>query len=180
MGCKDSTFVATDATSRGLHWYPAPGAGQLNPAVNEQVASCYDEGMRCLGIGACPAAVVMFRGSVAQMVQDRGSDGAKSKKSLFHQLEQMEKEGHLHKSLVGWAAQIRELGNEGAHPGKFEPVTKETAHALANLTRQLIRVEYEIDAEIAAARSLVDASDDASTSNAPTGVSSRQGPPLDL
>lgn len=43
MGCGQALVVVVDHQGRGLHWYPAPGAGHLDKDVDEIVASCYDE-----------------------------------------------------------------------------------------------------------------------------------------
>ena len=104
MGCGESTVVVVDLVGDGLHWYPAPGAGHMDPAVDAQVASAYDEGMRCLAIGANRAAAVMFRSALHLFVKDKGSDKAKGERHLKTALKYMKDDGALHASLSDWAA----------------------------------------------------------------------------
>lgn len=151
-GCKDSTIVITDHLSQGIHWYPAPGAGQLDPDVNAGVASAYDEGMRCLGIGANRAAAVMFRSSLSLYVRHKGSPAAQSERHLKTALKHMKDDGALHASLWDWADHLNQLGNEGAHPEDYDDVTAEEAKALAAFLRHLIKHEYEMPAELVRAR----------------------------
>ena len=35
-------------TFRGIHWWPAPGATNLDESIPEAVAECFSEGVRCL------------------------------------------------------------------------------------------------------------------------------------
>jgi hypothetical protein len=158
MGCQASTVVITESLEgsggpwNAVSWWPIPGAGQLDAAVNVAVASSYDEGMRCLTVGAPRAAVVMFRGALAEIVDDLGSVLAKSKGTLFQQLDEMATEGTLHPSLVEWAKEIRVLGNVGAHPSSLGNVTEDEAADLGKLLRQMITVLYETPARIDRAR----------------------------
>ena len=131
-----------------IFYYPLPGVGRLGSSVPIPVASCFEEGVIALSSGCFRAAVVMFRGAIAEFVNDKGSDSAKSQKDLYHRLEVMGAEGSLHKSLIDWTTLIREIGNAGAHTEKYENVTKEQAESVENLTRMLIKLEYEIPAEV--------------------------------
>ena len=74
QGCERATIVVTDSNGVGLHRYPTPGAGALDPAVDPRVASAYDEGMRCLSVGANRAAAVVSRSAVRLFIQDKGSE----------------------------------------------------------------------------------------------------------
>lgn len=49
--------------------------------------------MRALSVKAARAAVVMFRGMLAQVVADKGSTTARAKHSLYDKLEQMSQDG---------------------------------------------------------------------------------------
>lgn len=158
MGCNQSMIVISTEvwspegfgveSSEPIFYFPPPGVGVLDESVPTKIASCFDEGQRCLSIGAHRAAVVMFRGALAEFVEANASTNAKSKRDLFARLEQMASENDLHSSLVGWAQIIRTTGNEGAHTEKYENVTKEMAHAMATLTRQLIYLHYEVPAQV--------------------------------
>jgi hypothetical protein len=158
MGCKDSIVVVERKVRvqanghpvyEGIHWWPLPGFGDLDPGIPPEVASAYSEGMRALSVKAERAAVVMFRGMLAQVVADKGSPAAQTKNSLYAKLEQMNQDGSLHPSLVEWAREIRVIGNAAAHPDALDPVSDEEAADLARLCRQLLNVIYEVPARIA-------------------------------
>ena len=155
-GCQRATVVVTDARGKGIHWYPAPGSGVLDPAVSPRVASAYDEGMRCLGIGANRAAAVMFRSALSLFIKDRGSDNAKQERHLKSALKHMKADGDLHPSLWDWADHLNQLGNEGAHPEDYDDVTAEESEGLGKFVRHLIKNEYELPAELQRARGLSD------------------------
>jgi hypothetical protein len=159
MGCGDSVVVVERRTVvlpdgrgvayEGIHWWPFAGLGDLDPDVPVHVCSAYSEGMRALSVKAARAAVVMFRGMLAQVVADKGSTTAQAKNTLYAKLEQMSQEGSLHPSLVEWAQEIRLIGNAAAHPDALDPVSDEEAADLARLCRQLLSFIYEVPARIA-------------------------------
>ena len=161
-GCQRSTLVissnvygADGVFTTPIFYYPLPGVGGLSSSVPTAVASCFEEGMLCLAAGSYRAAVVMFRGALAAFVRDKGSLKANAAGNLYLRLEVMSNENHLHPSLKDWATLIRETGNAGAHSEQYEPVTKDQAEAVSSLTRYLIKVEYELPAEIAAAKKVM-------------------------
>ncbi|WP_091461656.1 DUF4145 domain-containing protein [Micromonospora inyonensis] len=135
-----------------LHWWPVPGAAHLDPAVPENVAGAYDEGVRCLAVQAPRAAAVMFRSMLAFIVADKGSEQARQKRGLKARLEQMAREGTLHPSLASWAATIKDLGNGGAHPDELPEPTQAEAEEMGRLCRRVIDLVYETDARIQRAR----------------------------
>jgi hypothetical protein len=94
----------------------------------------------------------MFRGMLAEVVKDKGSDAAKKQPTLQKQLDALANEGMLHPSLVEWAAEIRLVGNAGAHPDPLDEVDLDEASHLAQLCRRLIDVVYETPARIRRAR----------------------------
>jgi hypothetical protein len=159
FGCQQCTVViqrnldpAGVPRYEGIHWWPAPGATDLDPEVPEPVGSAFSEGMRALSANCPRAAAVMFRGMLATVVQDKGSDAAKTAPNLHQQLKAMEQEGALHPSLVEWATEIRLVGNAGAHFDELAPVDRTEAADLARLCRQLITTVYETPARIRRAR----------------------------
>jgi hypothetical protein len=133
---------------RILSIYPTPGSGSLDNSVNEAVASAYDEGMRCIGIGAYRSAAVMFRSALFLFVKDKGSEKAKSERHLKVALEQMKNDNILHPSLWDWADHLTQLGNEGAHPEDYDEITEKEAQGLAKFLQNLIRIEYEMPAQL--------------------------------
>lgn len=160
QGCGNSTAVIEKFRSgpqgvqfEPVHWWPVPGAGQLDQAVPARVAEAYDEGMRCLAVRAPRAAVVMFRSLLSFLVEDKGSDEAKAQRGLKGKLRQMSTDGTLHPSLAQWAETVRDIGNGGAHPDELPEPDLDQANELARLCRSMIEVVYEIDARILRARS---------------------------
>jgi hypothetical protein len=139
-------------TWRGIHWWPTPGAGSLDPSVPANVAASYAEGIRCLSANAPHGAVALLRTSLAYIVQDKGSEAAKAKKSLNDAVKQMVADGALPTALTDWVTHIRELGNAGAHPDVFGEVSVDEARDLQRLVEQLIQVLYVVPASIAKAR----------------------------
>lgn len=155
-GCENATVVVTDRHEKGVHWYPAPGMGVLDRQVDLRVASAYDEGMRCLSIGANRASAVMFRSALSHFVKDKGDDKAKGERHLKTALKHMKESGALHGSLWDWADHLNQLGNEAAHPEDYDDVTAPEAKSLGEFVRHLIRHEYEMPAQLRRARGLLD------------------------
>jgi hypothetical protein len=151
-GCQESTVVVTErigGQELGLmHVYPPPGAGTLDKLVSDEVASTYDEGMRCLSIGANRAAAVLFRAALHLFIKDRGNEKAKAERFLKPALKHMKESGDLHKSLWDWADHLNQIGNEGAHPEDYDEVTAQEATGLGKFVRQLIHLEYEMPAQL--------------------------------
>ncbi|WP_405112673.1 DUF4145 domain-containing protein [Micromonospora sp. NBC_01405] len=137
---------------RGIHWWPTPGMTAPNPDVPVSVAGEVAEGSRCLAVQAPRAAVVMFRGALAEIVHDRGSETAKGKNTLFAQLKQMTDDGDLVPALSDWASHIRVLGNAGAHPSTLAPVSMEEAEELLRLVNALLDYLYVMPAKVQRAR----------------------------
>lgn len=174
-GCQETTVVVTerfgDQEYGLMHVYPPPGAGVLDKQVNARVSSAYDEGMRCLSIGANRAAAVMFRSTLSLFVKDKGSEKAKVERHLKSALKHMKDEGDLHKSLWEWADHLNQLGNEGAHPEDYDDVTAEEAEGLGKFVRHLIRHEYEMPAQLLRDQGLLQ-DDEPDVEEAGPGVSS--------
>jgi len=137
---------------QGIHWWPAPGAADLDPDIPAPVASAFSEGIRALSANCPRAAAVMFRGTLTAVVRDKGSEAEQQAPTLYQQLKAMEQEGTLHPSLVEWAKEIRLVGNAGAHFDELEPVDQAEAASLSRLCRNLITTVYETPARIRRAR----------------------------
>ena len=147
-GCKKGTAVITQNNGEGIMWWPVPGSGTLDSQVNEGVASAYDEGMKCLSMGAFRASAVMFRSALHLFVKDKGSAKAQGERHLKTALKHMKNEGDLHGSLWAWAEHLNQLGNEGAHPEDYDDITQAEAEGLSKFVRHLIRHEYEMPAQL--------------------------------
>lgn len=159
-GCRRATAVVTNNLGEGLHWYPAPGMGILDRQVDEKVASAYDEGMKCLSIGANRAASVMFRSALHLFVKDKGNEQAKNERFLKPALKHMKDAGDLHKSMWDYADHLNQIGNEGAHPEDYDEVTAEEAEGLGKFVRHLIKHEYEMPAQLLRDQGLLEDDED--------------------
>jgi hypothetical protein len=84
----------------------------------------------------------MFRGALAQIVQNKGSEAAQSLKSLASQLKKMAEEGDLDKTVAEWASEVRIVGNAGAHPGELDPVSHDEATELLSLITAITEYLY--------------------------------------
>jgi hypothetical protein len=161
-GCHDRIVVIEDelvggrrgggagaVTWEGVFWWPTPGAQTLGPDVPPDVASAYDEGVRCLSAGAPNGAVAMFRTAMTWIVLDKGSDEAKAKGDLKDKVKQMVADGGLTATLGSWLDHVRLYGNAGAHPDLFGDVSLDEAKDVARLTETLIELLYVTPAKIA-------------------------------
>lgn len=151
-------------TWRGIHWWPAPGAGDLGDSIPKALQDAFVEGVRSHGAKAPHAAAVMFRRTVEGIVRDRGNEAAV--RQLDHgdlpgALEHMHKASILDKTLYEWALEIRALGNTGGHFDAFDSVSAEQADALLLVVRQLLRYVYEEPERMRKLRASRDASSEA-------------------
>lgn len=90
----------------------------------------------------------MFRSALSLFVKDKGDDKAKGERHLKAALRLMKESGKLHQSLWDWADHLNQLGNEGAHPEDYDDVTAEEASGLGKFVYNLIRLEYEMPAQL--------------------------------
>ena len=140
---------------RGIHWWPPPGATDLDLAIPEKLRDGYAEAMRALSAKAPRGAVVLLRRAVEGVVRDRGGIAAVKTlddKTLAAALKVMAEEGTLDGSLAEWAAEIRLTANVGAHFDPTDDVDDAEAEDLARLTRQLLHYLYELPAQLKRAR----------------------------
>jgi hypothetical protein len=138
-------------TWKGIHWWPALGAADLDESIPPALGEAFVEGIRAHGAKAPHAAAVMFRRTVEGIVRDKGNPEAI--KQLDHgdlpgALLHMNKAGILDKTLYDWAVEIRALGNTGGHFDLFEGVSVEQSQQLVNAVRALLRYVYEEPARI--------------------------------
>lgn len=134
---------------RGIHWWPTPGSGTMGPDVPESISRAYGEGVRCMAANAPNGAAAMFRTALAYLVEDRGSEQAKSKRDLKDKITQMARDGGLPSSLVDWATHMRLYGNAAAHPDVYGDVTIQEAQEIASLIKTFVDVMYVLPATIA-------------------------------
>ncbi len=149
QGCREAMIVAEKFSNvdgvakwRGIHWWPKAGYGEDMVDVPPNLASAFDEGVRCVGVEAPHAAVAMFRNALAQIVQDKGSESARGKKTLNDAVKQMVEDRTLHDGFKEWADHVRTVGNAGAHQESWETVPLHQAQELQDLLLHLIDTLY--------------------------------------
>jgi hypothetical protein len=136
----------------GIHWWPMPGTQRGSDDVPVAIADAVAEGYRCLAAQAPRAAVVMFRSALALIVDERASETAKAKKSLYAQLKQMAQDKDLDAALGDFADHIRVVGNAGAHPSTLDPVAMDEAAELAEFISHMLAYLYIMPAKVQRSR----------------------------
>jgi uncharacterized protein DUF4145 len=133
---------------KGIHWWPPPGALDLDPAIPKPLREAYAEGLRCVSVRAPRAAAVMFRRTIEGVVHDRGSQDAQAARNLAAGLRVMANEHALDPTLADWAEEVRLGGNAGAHFDPMDDMTMEEAESLARLVAELFNYLYTLPATI--------------------------------
>lgn len=159
MGCGEKSVVIEAEINdqygmQGVSWWPTDHLAGLQQAAGlpQEIVEAYSEGVRCLGVQSPNAAAAMFRTTIAQIVQDKGSEAAKKAGTLDKAIKQMVADRALFEDFGDWAHHIRTTGNAGAHGEAFDPVTQEQAAELKVFIRELINFLYVQPARRAAAR----------------------------
>ncbi|WP_245830303.1 DUF4145 domain-containing protein [Mycobacterium numidiamassiliense] len=140
---------------KAVMWWPSDDIADVQSfaaTVPSDVLEAYSEGSRCLAVQAPNAAAAMFRTTIAQIVQDKGSDDAKAKPTLNAAIIQMEQDGTMWSEFGDWAHHIRHTGNAGAHGEAFDPLDMEQATDLQTFIQHIIEFLYVQPARRAAAR----------------------------
>lgn len=161
LGCNQIVItISTDSTNSRLglttgepfFYFPPLGFRVIDDSIPNDIGSCYEESQRCLSVAAYRATVVMCRSALALFVKDKGSSKANEQTNLDKKLGVMIEEGDLHTLIGDWAHLVRTEGNAGAHPENYEPVSKEKAESISELTKQMLFLHYEVPAEVLRAR----------------------------
>lgn len=160
LGCEGKSVVIEAEVRgkldvQGVMWWPTDHLAdleQVDASLPEGILDAYSEGVRCLAVHAPNAAAAMFRTTIAQVVQDKGSDQAKGKDTLNAAIIQMVKDRALWEDFGDWAHHVRDAGNAGAHSEKFDSVDMEQATELKVFIRELINFLYVQPARRASAR----------------------------
>jgi hypothetical protein len=142
-------------TFRGIHWWPMPGAANLDASIPQAVADCFSEGVRCLSARAPRAAVVMFRRTLEAVVRASGSAAAVTtldERNLAAALTVMAEEHTLDPSLAQWASALRLVGHVGSHLDPIEQVEMDEAEEMSRLASGLFTYLYEMPAKLARSR----------------------------
>ncbi|MCV7091639.1 DUF4145 domain-containing protein [Mycobacterium interjectum] len=112
--------------------------------------AAWTEALGCLSVGANTAAVMMcrkllFHIAVAHKLPPK--DGSGHAPTFAKALKHLEDEGVITKLMRPWVDKIKDVGNEANH--EIPSTTSEQAMDVAEFTRQLIRLAYELPAMVA-------------------------------
>jgi hypothetical protein len=163
MACQQKSVII-EAEKGGQHGltlelcWPTDRLVDLDPQVAgvgglpQGIIEAYSEGVRCLSVQSPNAAAAMFRTTIAQIVQNKGSEAAKKKNTLNDAIKQMVSDRALWEDFGDWADHVRLTGNAGAHGEKFDPVTMDQATELKTFIREIVNFLYVQPARRAAAK----------------------------
>ena len=135
-----------------------PAAATLDASVPSELKEAFAEGLRCQGVRAYHAAVVMYRRTLEAIVDARGSAQAKAilasrgPAKIAKAIQQMSADGDLTKDLGEWANDVRNGGNDGGHWDPMSPVTEQDAIALSALVSGLFEYLFVVPAKLSARR----------------------------
>jgi len=86
----------------------------------EAIGRYWLQAHRCLGDETWDAAAVMARSALQVALREAGAAG----KSLKQEIDDLAAKGVLPSHMKDWAHELRELGNESAHPGQTQGATQ--------------------------------------------------------
>lgn len=112
--------------------------------------TAWNEVRACLSAGAYTAALMMCRKLLFHIAVAHGlpAKNAKDRAPTFQEaLDHLETEGVVTKLMLPWVAKIKDLGNDANH--ELPTMSKAEALDIAEFTRQLIRLAYELPAMVA-------------------------------
>lgn len=111
----------------------------VDDRIPEHIREDFNEANLCFSVEANRAAAVMARRSLQNICLDKSAD---KDKKLEQQIDELQEMGIITKDLQNWAHEVRHVGNDGAHPGKDEPVKREDAQDITELLTQFCNVLY--------------------------------------
>jgi hypothetical protein len=112
-----------------------PASPKLAWTVPEELGHDLIEAFNCLAIGAKNASVMMSRRVVQRIVVHFGGD---KKDPLGRALTKLRADGHLTEELFHALLEVKNWGDGGAHPGKFEEIDLSEATTVAQLALILV------------------------------------------
>ncbi len=111
-----------------------PGESKLLPEeLPESVKTAYDQASRSLHASLFEPCILMSRKCLEAVCKILGAKG----RDLNARLEGLHEAGHIDSLLLGWAHQVRLIGNEAAHDIDA-PVTKEDARDVFDFTEAIL------------------------------------------
>jgi hypothetical protein len=132
---------------RGFHWWPQNGA-TLHTVVPEQIREAFHEAALALAANCPRAAAVMARRTLEAIAAERGEANG----TLADRLKRLSAAGVLHPTLADWSAEVRLVGNTGAHFDPLDRITIEDARQLIEFISELARYIYVLPHELSVRR----------------------------
>ena len=137
--CGKPTYFNIDGTQT-----PKAKVGNEVKGINdESVLKLYDEVRKSAGVDA-PTVTVM--GCRIILMHVAVAKGAKENQSFEFYVDFLDKKGYIPTGLKKWAEVIRKMGNKANH--KITIVTDEQAKNILSFTEVLLKIIYEMPAEI--------------------------------
>jgi hypothetical protein len=137
------------SSMQGLYAYhvlPWP-IGKAIPSENwpSAVQRYWTQAHESLRVGNWDAAVVMARSALQFTMRDKGA----TKGTLYAEIEDLANKGTLHPLMKEWSHEVRELGNDSAHPDPQAPPTDpENARDIVQFLDLLLGYLYDLPKHI--------------------------------
>jgi hypothetical protein len=153
QNCEGVTYIVGSRNAvLGLYEYKAsfPVSNPetlVEATIPVDVRTDFIEALRCQGIAAHKATVVMCRRALQSSCKEQKAVGTQ----LIQQIDDLAGKGVITKALQNLAHQIRKLGNAGAHPDDdaLSDVTKNDADDIVEFTGQYFEHVYVMPAKMA-------------------------------
>jgi len=130
LQCQNCDEIIYLLTKENKEYFVYPFVGIDPPfVVNDSFDKSYKEGIACLNVGAPLSAVAMFRRCSQIISEDKGAKD----NVLYDKVNSLIEVGTLKGMFEEIADIIREVGNDGAHPNKFEPSLQDAKDVLGFL-----------------------------------------------
>ncbi|MFJ8152513.1 DUF4145 domain-containing protein [Streptomyces sp. NPDC094468] len=131
----DQGAEGEEFTSPVIRW-PSP-AGSVGARVPAALRQEYEQARVCYQAQAYTAVAVMVRRTLEGVCTEEGV----KRRTLSQSLSALQEEGKIDQRLVEWAAELRVLGNEGAHYTGSQ-VSPEDARDALNLAQAFLDYMY--------------------------------------
>jgi hypothetical protein len=120
----------------------------VSELIPESIRNDFKEALRCQGVSAYRATVVMCRRALQTSCHDLKAGGDK----LIQQIEDLAAKGKITASLKDLAHQVRKIGNVGAHPDEdgLEDVIAADAEDIVEFMNQFFGHVYIMPARMEA------------------------------
>lgn len=140
-------YTGVTESHHGFHWWPLPETN-LSSDIPQDIRDAFAEAILCLSANCSRAAAAMGRRTLEAICVDKGATTG----TLHQRLTTLVSSGVLLSPLGDWAAEVKLIGNKGAHFDLIVKVEKEDAQKLLLFLRELMRYLYELPAELARRR----------------------------